>query len=480
MSTRYDKQAQSPYIEAGGYEGTDSGDIYVPPCTIEDVDRAVFNLFEKQIPLQYVHRKKTKRIPVIFATGERFAVLRRKKPLKDKNNALILPLVSIMRTGVTQEVAHGMATSETQTITIKKRISKESDTYKRLLNNFLKNMDDVAEKSHQDGLPGSKPNQLATRRGGSGKSVDTREGRLLAPTLSNNIYEVFTIPPVKYFTTTYDITFWAQYTQQMNNMITALMSSYQDNNRRTFKLETDKGYWFVGFTDADMSPGNNYDDFTDNERLVRYNFTMRVGGYMVLPEFPGSKTGIRRTISAPDISFDVTSAGDLVGEFFPPVASGNPDDYVFQNMSTTDDGFPGAAIGYAGNSALATVDERQPGSIASLPGGGPGGAAAGAGDGAGSAGSGGGSGGSGGGGASGASGGSGGSGGGGIGGGGSSGDTKMGGFTKGAEQAKMRRMVVDPFTGKKKMSLVKVVSKDQRSGETVYREGITIDLGDLG
>ena len=480
MSTRYDKQAQSPYIEAGGYEGTDSGDIYVPPCTIEDVDRAVFNLFEKQIPLQYIHRKKTKKIPVIFATGERFAVLRRKKPLKDKNNALILPLVSIMRTGVTQEVAHGMATSETQTITIKKRISKESETYKRLLNNVFKNMDDAASKGHQDGeKPGSLPGKLATRRPSNSASVDSREGRLLAPTLSNNIYEIYTIPPVKYFTTTYDITFWAQYTQQMNDMITALMSSYQDNNRRTFKLETDKGYWFVGFADPDMSPGNNYDDFTDNERLVRYNFTMRVGGYMVLPEFPGSKTGIRRTISAPDISFDVTSAGDLVGEFFPPVASGSPEDYVFQNISTTSDGPPGAAIGYAGNSALSTVDSRYAGSVASLPGGGPGGASAGGGDAAGAgSGSAGASGGAGGGGGSGGSGGSGSSGGGG--GGSASGDTKMGGFTKGVEQAKMRRMVVDPFTGKKKMSFVKVISKDQRSGETVYREGITIDLGDLG
>tara|TARA_B100000123_G_C25376678_1_gene273863 strand:- start:240 stop:374 length:135 start_codon:yes stop_codon:yes gene_type:complete len=44
----------------------------------------------------------------------------------------------------------------------------------------------------------------------------------------------------------------------------------------------------------------------------------------------------------------------------------------------------------------------------------------------------------------------------------------------------MRRMVTDPFTGKKKMSFVTVISKDQRSGETVYREGITIDLGKLG
>ena len=442
MSTRYDKQNQSASSIAAGYEGTDSGDIYVPPCTIEDVDRAIFNLFERQIPLQYVHRKKTKRIPVIFATGERFAVLRRKRPLKDKNNALILPLVSIMRTGVTQEVAHGMATSETQTITIKKRISKDSETYKRLHNNVFKNMNEVVDAGHIDGAAAD-PGTVATRRSTHPATQDGREGRLLAPTLSDNIYEVYTMPPVKYFTTTYDVTFWAQYTQQMNDMITALMSSYQDNNRRTFKLETEKGYWFVGFADAEMSPGNNYDDFTDNERLVRYNFSIRVGAYMVLPEFPGSKTGIRRTISAPDISFDVTQAGDLGNEFFPPIASGNPDDYVLEDLLTEADSYPASGVGYSGNSALASVDSRKSGMISKLPGSGTGSRA-----GAGSSGA-------------------------------SSGDTKMGGFTKGASQTKMRRMVIDPFTGKRTWNWVTVISKDQRSGETVYREGITIDLGKL-
>ena len=92
-----------------------------------------------------------------------------------------------MRTGVTQEVAHGMATSETQTITIKKRISKESQVYKRLRNNVFKNMDDAVSDTHEDGLPGSKPGKLATRRSSSGATQDSREGRLLTPTLSENI-----------------------------------------------------------------------------------------------------------------------------------------------------------------------------------------------------------------------------------------------------------------------------------------------------
>ena len=84
---------------------------------------------------------------------------------------------------------------------------------------------------------------------------------------------------------------------------------------------------------------------------------------MVLPEFPGSKTGIRRTISAPDITFDVTQAGDLAPDFFPPVASGSPNDYVMEDLLTESDSYPGAAIGYAGNSALASVDSRKAGSV---------------------------------------------------------------------------------------------------------------------
>ena len=67
MSTRYDKQGQSKDAIAAGYEGLDSGDIYVPPCTIEDVDRSVFNLFENQIPLQYMHKKKKKKRRGLFA-----------------------------------------------------------------------------------------------------------------------------------------------------------------------------------------------------------------------------------------------------------------------------------------------------------------------------------------------------------------------------------------------------------------------------
>ena len=55
MSTRYSKTKQFPGAIDYGYEGTDvPDDIEVPTCTIEDVDRALFELFNKEIPSVHV------------------------------------------------------------------------------------------------------------------------------------------------------------------------------------------------------------------------------------------------------------------------------------------------------------------------------------------------------------------------------------------------------------------------------------------
>ena len=78
MSTRVTKSKTDPSSIPTGYEGDNiPEDFVLPSCTVEDVDRALFNLFEKDIPFYYKTKKETKKVPVIFATGERFAVLRR-------------------------------------------------------------------------------------------------------------------------------------------------------------------------------------------------------------------------------------------------------------------------------------------------------------------------------------------------------------------------------------------------------------------
>ena len=86
-----------------GLEGQNiPADFYLPPCGLEDIDRALFNLFDKELQFSIDQRGESRKVPVIFATGERFALIKRREPLRDENEALILPLISIRRTSIDQ------------------------------------------------------------------------------------------------------------------------------------------------------------------------------------------------------------------------------------------------------------------------------------------------------------------------------------------------------------------------------------------
>jgi hypothetical protein len=462
LSTRFTKFGNDSVSIPTGYEGNNiPHDITVPSCTIEDVDRALFNLFNEDLPLIYQQRNETKKIPVIFATGERFAVLRRKRPLRDNQGALILPLISIMRTGIEQDIARGTGPGQGAPITIKKKLGKEDPEYQALVNKLgLQNQDRVASEAHLLGKStartvdlnqrptGVKPGTVATRDPATAPSIAARAGELLDPSIGNNIYEIITMPPVKYFTATYDVTFWTQYTVQMNDMITAMMSAYQNNHQRTFRIETPKGYWFVAYVANSLSPGNNFDSFTDEERIVRYNFTIEVPGYVVLPDFPGSETGLRKFISAPRISFDVMGINSQVNALSkggPP--SGNPDSYILQDLTDESSIIPSDAIGSSGvastinaaggtapGAAAATADDRsiqdRRGGTAGIPG---------------------------------------------------HDSATIGGYSGRSDEVGTRYMVIkkDPFTGKEVEKVMMIKTRVSRKGETVLRDGLINDMETL-
>jgi hypothetical protein len=161
--------------------------------------------------LFYTKKKDKKKVPVIFATGERFAVLRRNRPLRDKAGALILPLISIMRSNVSQDSTKGHAISQNLPLVIKKRLYKEDALYQNLINKkALKNQDNVASNKNfaDDAQTRVKENKVATRRAETIPTLEVEQGKLLVPELNNeNLYEVIQLPPTKYFTATYEITF---------------------------------------------------------------------------------------------------------------------------------------------------------------------------------------------------------------------------------------------------------------------------------
>jgi hypothetical protein len=337
MSTRFTKSKSDGVSIDTGTEGNNiPDDIQIASCAIEDVDRALFNLFNKDIALFYNIDGTQKRIPVIFATGERFALLRRKKALRDKSGVLILPLISITRNAISQTTS--LSHSQNQPIVIKKRLSESDPQYQNLINReSIKNQDNVSSEAHR----------TSTTTGSLGGTVATRRLESKKPFgIGENIFEIITIPPPKFFTATYEVTIWTQYTQQMNNVITSIMSGYHDYNGRTYRIETDKGYWFVAKFDDGISYDSNYEDFSDEERIVRYSFSVTVPGYTVTPEYPGSQNQIRKFVSAPEISFETIESNSFIhNEAGGSPISGDPSDFILSDMSDELSEIPGGAMG---------------------------------------------------------------------------------------------------------------------------------------
>lgn len=316
-----------------------ANDFVIPSCGIEDVDRAVFKLFDEELPFQYETDDGLKRIPVVFATGERAFILRRDEPLRDRQGALVLPVISIMRNSIEQDVSLGKGIGPGNgELILKRKLSEKDIEYRRLQNSEkLRNMDGVSTKDKHTG---------PSKRNFTNKTPDT--------TISNDakvgVYEIITIPSPRFFQATYEITIWTQYLQQQNNVIEAFVSSYNVNPAKTFRIETEKGYWFVAHIDSGFSGGNNFDSFVDEERLVKTTIGLNVVGYIINPEFPGSNNMARKYYSSPKISFD-TSFEDEVVKPSSTIASSKPSDYVFDYLDHENDPLPGSAIGGSNNAS---------------------------------------------------------------------------------------------------------------------------------
>lgn len=328
-------------------------DFSIPPCGIEDIDRSVFTLFDKVIKFNFKNRAgSVEHVPVVFAGGERFGMLKSRKPLRDSNGVLILPLIAIVRDGIDQsETAGGMRGigQDTGDFVIRTRLDKMDRRHQNLRNKLaLKNQTNVAAASHDTVRTatesGTEVGTLGTRSAVGAKKWDLSKGEVLSPDLSDNIVEVITVPFPEFFAVKYTITFWTQYLEQMNALVEQLMSSYHAQGNQ-FKLETPKGYWFVGFVDDDMSSDSNFSDYTDEERIVKYTITMRTSGYLIASKREGQRSPFRRYLSAPSIEFILRDAPTGL-ESTSPYGPGTGDPEKF-TLSDTDllDKMGGEAIG---------------------------------------------------------------------------------------------------------------------------------------
>lgn len=351
MTTRFTRDDIDFNAVATGYEGVNFTGLTIPSCGIEDLDKAVFNLFDKEIPLFYELDGERKRIPVIFATGERFAILRKKKPIRDRSGAIILPLISISRTSLEQGAPKGTADNAMLPHVIKRRLS-EDDLHEQQLRN-KENLENVK-------------NTLGQEEGNTEVNKLNKNLSLVPKMSSSNIYEIIEMPPINYMGATYEISIWTNFQQEANRIFETILKSYTINVSQQFRLDSDKPYWFSGFVNSQISTDTSYSDMTENERYVKMNLTLTANGYVILPNMMGGKTALRSFISAPKISFDVYQDESAV---LPLHGLGGPidntfDSHVFDDLQAEDDPMPSSNIGIDSTNNQINLLINKPGYIA--------------------------------------------------------------------------------------------------------------------
>jgi len=286
-------------------------DFEFPSIGIENIDRSVFDLFESDLNFETTSNGESKRVPVIFATGERFALTRRKNPIRDRRNTNILPLISIVRQNLDIGANQGgkktaIALRAQPNYTIKKKLSEKDRNFQNLLNKEdLKNQDNVATNNNFIDTSNklvAQEGKVATRRNKKNLKFSESASVSLAPNINSNIFEIIQVPYPYFVAMTYNVTFWCQYMQQGNQMIEYLLNKI-DVPGGEFAIKTNEGFELVAFIGDTISFENNFDSMTDDERIIKYSFDLTVPGYIINSKLSGLPNQMRSYLSAPMIDF---------------------------------------------------------------------------------------------------------------------------------------------------------------------------------
>lgn len=315
MATRYTANPKARFGVAGipsGYGSKSQPDVSVPAVGVVDVDRALFDLFNEQIPLVVANEgDASKRVPVVFFAGEKWALNKKLSALKDRNGTLVLPLVTAVRTSVVQDMTSDVTgrgiNQQTGEIVVHRRLDRSDRGYQSLVNRLLlRGQENLAlGPGEQSGLTSARV------LGDLADDPVIVQGGLMKPDRTRNVYETIVVPSPQFFTAQYDVTLWAQYTTHMNQMVEGIISSFLPQ-ANAWRLDTPKGYWFVATVEGNSyTADTNADDYSQSERVIRYRFVVKVPGYVLASRVPGAPVPLKRYVSAPSVSFETGLTADV-------------------------------------------------------------------------------------------------------------------------------------------------------------------------
>ena len=205
-------------------------DVKTPSVSLMDVDSAIIFYFENVIKPSVLDNGENIKVPIMYASPERWKAIQRDGFMKDKKRQIITPVIAYRRTSIAKD-----------------------------------------DSLPQDKLDANKPNMFYTfeKKFSNVNRYDNFSTQIgLLPQR-----EYYNVAFPDYVTISYDFTIWTSYIEQMNSIVEKIVYSegayWGDPDKMRFRSSIDT------FTDAT--------EIGDIERLVRTTFTVTLRGYL-LPE----------------------------------------------------------------------------------------------------------------------------------------------------------------------------------------------------
>lgn len=228
--------------------------ITLQPSNLETIDLALFTWVNEIIDVFALSNRGWDKVPVMWASAERAFQSKRDKGLRDKEGALILPVMSVQRTEVTKDLAF-----------------KGS-----LQANVFPNPD------YQGGaIPLDRViNQTKTK---NFQNADAKKnfGQLnfkVEPKNEKIVYTHRIIPMPVYVSVMYKIMLRAEYQQQINDMSQPFMVATGGINSFVLKQN---GHRYEGFMESGYGETNNVGDMQAEERIYQTEIQVKVLGYLI-------------------------------------------------------------------------------------------------------------------------------------------------------------------------------------------------------
>jgi hypothetical protein len=226
--------------------------ITFEPSTIETVDVAMFEWLNEEMDLHAYSNRGYKKVPVIWVSAERAYQAKRSKEMRDKEGALILPLISIERSGFEKDPTNkGVAWAN---VPPNGDVKGGSFMITRQINQ---------EKTSNFANADSKK----------------RTGQINFPRKNKKIvYETISIPFPVSINANYTIKLRTEYQQQMNDLMQPFLT--HTGNINYFKVKKD-GHVYEAFMDSSFTSDSNVEDMGEDERMYEAEINIRVLAYLV-------------------------------------------------------------------------------------------------------------------------------------------------------------------------------------------------------